>query len=335
MVGKKEHETEETPKTSGKTGNYFDKVRANPWILSTIALGLVLILVLIFGGNGGEVVSADEAGQNVMSFLESNPDLTGDLSLVSTEQEGQFYVVTLSYQGQNVPVYTTLDGKSLVSGLVPLVAETTTTSTEPEVTEVPKSDKPVVEAFVFSYCPYGLQFQKALLPVYRELSDKADIRLVAIGAMHGEFEKTETLRQICIEKEYGKDKLWDYLEKFMANEAIGDCGSDTSCSEPLVNQIMKSLQGSESKIESCMAKDAEAIYQEQNARASALGIGGSPSFVINGAKVQVSRSPAAIAQAVCDAFNTAPEECNTQFDSAAASPSFGSGTTTGTTTASC
>ena len=82
-----------------------------------------------------------------------------------------------------------------------------------------------------------------------------------------------------------------------------------------------------------MTTDAEAIYQQQNARASQLGISGSPTFVINGAKVQVARSPAAIAQAVCNAFSTAPGECSQQFDSAQSAPSFGSGTTSGSATA--
>ena len=42
---------------------------------------------------------------------------------------------------------------------------------------VPKSDRPKVELFVMSYCPYGLQMEKAYLPAWELLKNKADIDL--------------------------------------------------------------------------------------------------------------------------------------------------------------
>jgi hypothetical protein len=61
-------------------------------------------------------------------------------------------------------------------------------------------------------------------------------------------------------------------------------------------------------------------------KAKSLGIGGSPTFVINGAKVQVSRSADAIKTAICNAFINAPSECGQSLSTNAASAGFGAGT---------
>lgn len=321
-------------------GKSLEKVRKNPWIASTVVLALVLLGVLIFGRGAG-TASSDEVGQNVISYIESNPDLAGQVSLVSAEKEGQFYVVTLNYQGQDVPVYTTLDGEYLVGNPVQIDKEDTDTTdttdtTTPQPTTVTKSDKPVVEAFIFSYCPYGLQFEKALIPVYEQLKGKADFNIVAIGAMHGEYEHVETLRQISIEKLYSKDKLFAYLKEFNANTNIGACRGDDACLNKYLPAIYTKLGIDKTKVDNYMKTSAETIYKEQNARASQLGISGSPTFVINGAKVQVARSPAAIQKAVCDAFNTAPAECSTTLASTQASAGFGTSTSAASaSTASC
>lgn len=321
-------------------GKYLDNVRKNPWIAATFLLGIALVLVLIFGmGRSGGGVSADEASQKVMDFINSNPDITGEVSLVSTEKQDQFYQVTLSYQGQEVPVYTTLDGKFLVSNPVSLDKTTPaeeTTPTQPETPQdVPKSDKPKVEAFIFSYCPYGLQFEKALFPVYDLLKNKADINIVAIGAMHGEFEHQESLRQISIEKLYNKDKLFAYLKEFDTNTDIGSCSGEETCLNKYLPAIYTKLGIDKTKVENYMKTNAEAIYQAQNARASELGIGGSPTFVINGVKVDVARNADAIKEAVCNAFSTAPTECSQTLSTTAASAGFGASASGSGTAASC
>ena len=53
------------------------------------------------------------------------------------------------------------------------------------------------------------------------------------------------------------------------------------------------------------------------------GVRGSPTLVINGKTMSVQRSPEAIKSAICDAFNTPPEECNTALSSNQAAPSIG------------
>ena len=74
-------------------GKYLHNVRSNPWMASTVVLALVLVVVLVFGGgaaSGSGAVGADEASERVISFIQANPELSGQVSLVSTEEEGQF-----------------------------------------------------------------------------------------------------------------------------------------------------------------------------------------------------------------------------------------------------
>lgn len=309
----------EIKKEEKQIRNLFKKT--NTWII----ISAILLILLLVVGFMNMPVTKSSAGKKILAFAE---EAGVEASLVKVSSLGDIYQVDLSIQGQAVPVYITKDGKYFIQGATLLTPKKSSSSTtKPTTTEVPKTDKPVVEAFVFTYCPYGLQFEKALAPVYNLLKNNADIRLVQIGAMHGEHEQIEAYRQLCIEKNYGKDKLWAYLNLFMINDSIGTCNSDMACSKPLVESIMKKISIDVTKINTCMSKDAKALYDADGVRATSLGVSGSPTFVINGVEVSVSRSPEAIKTAVCDAFNNKPNECSQTLSTASASAWFGGSTT--------
>lgn len=318
-------------------GNLTEKLRENPWIVSTLIFAIASIVLLILTlspGITGNVVAGGDAGTNLVDYL--NNQVGGGVEYVSYQDLGNIYQVTVNYNGNDIPVYITKDGKYFVQGATPITGAATQTNTTQTQTEVVKSDKPVAEAFVFSYCPYGLQFEKALIPVYNILKDKADIKIVAIGAMHGEFEKVESLRQISIEQLYGTDKLFAYLEEFDNNVNIGSCSGDSACLDKYLPAIYTKLGIDKTKVNNYMETNAQKIYDEQGARASSLGISGSPTFVINDVDVSVSRTPEAIKEAICSAFNTEPEECSQILSSDSTSAGFGSSASTaGTGAASC
>lgn len=308
-----------------------EKIKGNPWIAVSIVLGiavLILLFMVLRGGITGNVIKGDDAGTKIVEYL--NAQTGGGVEYVSYKDLGNLYEVTVSYQGQDIPVYVTKDGGYFVQGAVPITGDAvdnTNTDTQTPA-EVPKSDKPKVQAFIFSYCPYGLQFEKALLPVYDLLKGKADINIVAIGAMHGEFEKTETLRQISIEQLYSRDKLFAYLKEFNANTDIGACSGDDTCLNKYLPAIYTKLGIDKTKVDNYMKTSAVTIYDAQGAEASSLGISGSPTFVINGVETSVSRNADAIKTAVCSAFNTEPSECSQTLSTA--SPSAGFGAASGT-----
>jgi hypothetical protein len=143
------------------------------------------------------------------------------------------------------------------------------------------------------------------------------------------------LRQICIQKNYGKDKLFAYLDKFNTNSAIGSCRGSDTCVNPLIETIFTSLSIDKNKINTCMTNDAPALYNADVAKAKANGISGSPSVMINGVKANVGRSPSLVQQAVCGAFNTAPTECSQTLSTTQASAGFGSAAGSSGSAASC
>jgi len=330
----------EIKKEELKVEKAFQKSGFNLWMVISAVLVVILIVVLVWPRGAGTTIPGNQAGEKVATFINENLVPDGGVAYKSFTDAGNLYLVNVTYQGKEIPVYVTKDGKYFIQGAVPMefeIAPSNDTAVDDESTQpidVPKTDKPKVEAFVFSYCPYGLQFEKALLPAYNLLKNKAEINLVFIGAMHGEYEEVESLRQLCIQKQYSKDMLWVYLNKFMGNTTIGDCNADMDCSKPLVESIMTSMGISVSKINTCMTTDAPLLYTADGKRAESLGISGSPTFVINGEQVNVARNPEAIKQAICNAFTTAPAECSQKLSSDAASAWFGDGIT-GSATASC
>jgi protein-disulfide isomerase len=311
----------------------------NLWAVVSAILFIALIVVLVFPssiGISGNVIGSSNVGTKTIDFINNELLQSGNATLSSVADIGSMYEVNVTYNGNIIPTYVTKDGKYFMQGALSMdtKAASSNTAASQQPVNVTKSDKPVVNAYVFAYCPYGLQFEKALSPVYNLLKDKADINIVYIGAMHGDFERVESLRQLCVLKNYGKDTLWNYLNKFAANTSISSCSGDATCLSPILSNIMSSLSIDSAKIDACMSSDATALYNADTAAASSAGVTGSPTFKINGAEVSVARSPAAIEQAICDAFTTAPAECSQALSSTAASAGFGSSSSTATA-ASC
>lgn len=300
----------------------------NYWAISTIILAILLIAILTTGGSNSTTMDAKEVGQKVLSFANNQGANAG---LVSVNDNGQFYEVVLLINGQEVPVQVTKDGENLIPQLIPLTAQATQDTTTPTQTKIPKSDKPVVELYVFTYCPYGTQSEKGIIPVINLLGDKIDFKLRQIGAMHGEYEKIEAKRQLCIKQEQ-PDKLLSYVLNFALDEAIGKCGNDATCSEPLVNNLFTKLGINKAKIETCMKNNGETLYAEEEANSRNQGVGGSPTLLINGAKAQSGRDSASYLAAICSAFSEMPEECNEVLSSASPTPGFGSGASASSST---
>jgi len=327
---------EEKTGESESNSEILEKLRKNPWMVSTVVLGIVALVLLFFTlkpGLTGNVIAGGDAGSKLVDFL--NAQVGGGVDYVSSQDLGNIYGVDVSYQNQTIPVYITKDGKYYVSGAT-LIASANQTQAEETPSEVPKSDKPIVDLYVFSYCPYGLQTEKGFIPVYNLLKNKATLDIKFIGAMHGQFEETESLRQLCIKKNYGEDKFMSYISSFADNTAIGNCNGDDTCLKPLIEGIMNQMGIDANKINTCMTSDAPSLYSADEAQAQGLGVTGSPTLVINGVETQSGRSPAALLSTICSAFNTAPAECSQTLSSTTPSAGFGgSSSSSSSSSATC
>lgn len=307
---------ENVPSPKVEEGKVTGGLRKNPWIISTFIFVITTLILLIpFLGITGNAVSDKKAGESLVSYLNTIAD--SNVTLVSVEEKSGMYLVTVEYKGQDIPLYVTKDGKSYTSNLIPLIEE------EAPLPDVPKTDKPVVELYVFTYCPYGLQMEKAFYSVVDLFKDKADIKIRQIGAMHGEYEKIEAERQLCIGKNY-PTRLWAYVNAFATDSNIGMCNGDATCVAPLINSIYTRLGINANTINTCMTSEGEALYNAEVENAGKNGVSGSPTVLINGVSSSLSRSPDAIKAAICNAFSTAPTtECAKTLSADQASAGFG------------
>ena len=319
--------TEKKEVSKKKNSDVFNKMRDNPWMLATIVVGLLLIFSIV--GTGSSVsVSEGVVKSNALDFL--NSKVEGEVVLDSISNEGSYYELMITYDGNQIPVQVTLDGNYLMTGLVPIgegvaaPSQPSAPSQPPPPQDIPKSDKPVVELFVMTHCPFGTQAEKGYIPTILALGDKIDasVRFVHYF-MHknpGE-EPDETPVQICIREEQS-EKFNTYLKEFLvagdSSVALEKAGVD------------------ETTLNDCIENRYDDYYAADSSLSESYGVGGSPTLVINGAIVQSGRSSDAYLQTICSAFNNAPAECETlELDSTSPSPGFGYGTTSGIANAQC
>ncbi len=194
---------------------------------------------------------------------------------------------------------------------------------------VTKSDRPKVELFVMAYCPFGLQMEKAYLPAWNLLKDKADIDVKFVSyAMHGLKEVEENTRQYCIEQGQPA-KYQPYLTCFTGKDDYKGClakagiteGSLSSCVNA-TNAKYKTLD--KFKDQTTWLSGRYPVFQINEDLNTKYGVQGSPTLVINGAQVEgVNRTADAVKQAICAAFNTPPAECGKTLATAAYGAGFG------------
>ena len=291
----------------------------NPWKVAALIFGVAAIVLLVISmrggfagmtGNGtGNVIAEDDAGDKILDYL--NDRTGGGVELVEVNgMGGNLYEALVEYQGQEIPVYVTKDGEYFVQGAVPmdLDLEGLSDAQEQEAPEVPKSDKPVVELFIMTHCPYGTQAEKGFLPVLELLGDKIEGSIRFVHYFMHEPEETETPIQVCIREEQG-DRFNDYLSCFLedgdSDRCLEETGIDTA------------------KLDSCVETKSEEYYDVDSVLSEDYGVRGSPTLVINGVQASSGRSPSAYLEAVCSAFNDAPEECEEELSTQTYSPGFG------------
>jgi len=315
-------------KTEGKIEEkkFIGKLRENPYIASTIILGvvvLILFFVVLKTGITGEIISGEEAGNKLVEFL--NNKVGGGVNYVSYEDLGNIYEITVLYQGQELPVYCTKDGKYFAQGIAP-ITEMAIQPVEEEPQELVKSDKPKVELFVMSFCPYGNRAEDTMLPVYNLLKNKVDfiVHYIVnvdgnnIGSLHGQPEVDEDEREMCVLKDYGKDKFWAFMTGINK-----DCGSKGECWE----DVAKKLGIDVNKVKTCVISNGLNLMKIEADATDQAGASGSPTLVINGVKsnaVYQYGNSEAYKQAICSAFNEIPEECNQQLSGSTSTSTGGS-----------
>lgn len=292
-------------------------------------------------------LSAEEAKTKVENFVNTYLMQSGSKATIKeVTKEYGLYKLKIDVVSSVIESYVTRDGKLFFPQALDMeeIAKEAATANNQSDTSAPaatvsvKSDKPVVELFVMSYCPYGTQMEKGILPVVAALGDKIDFELKFCSyAMHGQKELAENMLQYCIQKEQGS-KLNAYMTCFL------ESGVSSSC--------LETAKIDQKKVNSCVSK-TDAAYKVTSNYDNKIGyqgsypgfdvnkadndkynVGGSPTLVINGQEISANRDSASLLKTICSAFNEQPKECETVLSSASPSAGFGSGTGNGSA-ASC
>ncbi|MFH8080369.1 MAG: thioredoxin domain-containing protein [Candidatus Aenigmatarchaeota archaeon] len=266
-----------------------------------------------------------EIGQKTINYINENlVQGSNKASLVSVEMESGMYKITTSYQGQNIPVYVSKDGRYLFL-TQPLDMTINIPKEETSATfDAPDSEKPQVDLYVMSFCPFGIQAENAMKPVFDLLNQKANFRIIfianvngddykSVDSLHGINEAMEDLRQICVMKHYDQKTFWKYLMEINAN-----CYSiyrDEKALDSCWRNATKKIGIDDKKIDECSkSKEALEILKQHEALVNQNKVRGSPTLIINGKVYNGERSPEAFKQAICSGFTKPPSECSQKLE---------------------
>ncbi|MBX4212300.1 DsbA family protein [Candidatus Pacearchaeota archaeon] len=272
-------------------GKYLDGFRKNPWIVATIVLALALVLVLIFRGNMGASISEKTAGEKLVSFINSRGQ--GTAEVVSTAKSGEFYQVTVSYNGQNVPVYVTTDGQYLISDLVPLSANAsagTTPQTGPvdvnigdSPTKGSKDAKVVLVEFTDYQCPFcGRHFTDTYPQIIKDYVDTGKVLYVLkdfpLTQLHPEAQKAAEAAR-CVRDQKGDTGYFQMHDKMFSNQATLSVDNEKKWAREV------GVDGAQ--FDSCLdsGKHTKDV-QDEEAYGQTLGITGTPTSFVNGIMVE-------------------------------------------------
>lgn len=298
----------EIKKEEKKVEKFFHK-KENVWMSISIILAVILIVSLGFNFSG-KSISKDAAGKKAVEFIKTS--FGADVSTFENVTDlGKIYLMNVPYQGQDIPIYVTKDGKYFISSAIEMNAVASVS----KPTEVPKTDKPKVELYIWGYCPYGVAAQGPLAEVASLLKSSADFEAVLYYAGHGDYEAQQNKIQACIQK-LAEDKYWKYADGFVKT-IYPKCGAsrDIACDKNESIALMKSLGIDSAKVMGCVDSDGVSLTEAYSNRAENNGVTGSPTLIINGVAVNVGRTAEAYKTAVCNAFNNAPAECSDTLSS--------------------
>jgi hypothetical protein len=304
-----------------------------------VIIALIILLILIGISYGVKVyrekvdIGSTAIKAKTEAFLKGKVPDGVTISSV-TKANGVYKVVlqaSAALGGQSQTIYVSADGNEIFQGEIDMnqQAPSADANKQQASQNVPKSDKPDVRLFVMSYCPYGTQMERGILPVLKTLGSSINFTLEFVDySMHNNLatndrkELDENMRQYCIQK--NQPAVFDaYLGCFLK----AGQGTEASC--------MATAGVNQAQVTSCMAqtdtqfnvtkdfKDQSTYtgqfpqFEINKADNDKYGVQGSPTLVINGVQSNADRDSESLLKAICGAFNNQPKECQTQLSSTA------------------
>ena len=299
-------------------------------LLPAISVCIILIsgfctVVVVKKYSTHKAVSLLNAGYKVLNTVNTYfvPGKNVMLAGHPVEERG-LYKVDLVLDNVTQSFYLTKDGALLIfpSAVVDLAKLKNMPKQAPEVKreEIPKTDRPVVELFVMSLCPYGSRAENIIMPVVKPFADKIDFKIKFIvsvngnsindvASLHGLEEVKEDARQAAIMKYY-PDKFANYVSKINENSCVISCGAIKL--ENYWKEAAAKLQMDVKKIEKfAYGQEGLSLLKENGIDSEKYNASASPTLVVNGVKSDaIYKDAKAIEGAICSAFIEAPSMCS-------------------------
>ncbi|MCF7845849.1 MAG: hypothetical protein K9L85_01295 [Candidatus Peribacteraceae bacterium] len=303
----------------------------------------VALLATLLVGCGG--LSEIDAKYLAEQFINDNL-VSGGLSakVLNIEEESGLWNLDVELSdGRKVKSLMSLDGKIFVPEAIYIEEVEAAVAAEQEALEnaqqetlasIPKTEKPVVELFVMSYCPFGTQAEKAMIPALEALGDSIDFQLKFVNyAMHYDQEIDENMRQYAISQDY-PEKLLPYLKEFLTAGdsvaslvAVGLSEDDLAATMAAADeqyQVAENLNNQDLWLKDAAGNSQYPLFNINNEDNLKYGVEGSPTIVINGQPIEkVQRTPAVMLETICAGFENAPKSCSTELSTATTSSGFG------------
>lgn len=270
------------------------------------------------------ILSPQEAGKKAVSYINKYilPAGSKRASLIKAVAKEGIYEIRLKIGGRQYSSYVTQDGKLLFPQGINLTLKPKRRKVSQKI---PKRDIPDVKLFVMSYCPFGLQMERAFLPVYKLLKDKARMGVYFVNySMRGKKEVDEDVRQYCIQKKEN-DKYYNYLSCFVKENNFKRCLLRAHINKSNIYRCISETNKKYNIIKDYKNKSTYVSgrfprVELQDRLNKKYKVRGSPTLVINDKVIKgYSRSPEKIKEVVCGAFNSPPKECSASLSNKVAS----------------
>lgn len=350
--------------------SFLKNMDRNTILVCIAVIAVIVTAVLIFANlNHGFSMpsifgmSDNQIAKKAIDYINNNKLSSTPVSLAGVSEESGLIKIKIKIGSNEVDSYVTKDGRFLIpvgngipidmnpkKAAAPAKQNTGNANPAQAGASLQKTDKPLLEAYVVSSCPYGLQMQRAFADAVKNIPSLAsDVEIRYIGdiasgkieSMHGPEEAQENLRQICIREEQ-PSKYWNYISCYMqkttATAASGmPLGDSTGC--------QASTGVDTAKLSACVSNPSKGLaYAQKDFDLDAkYGVQGSPTLILNGAQISESsyggRSSDAVKAMVCAGSKTQPSFCSTKLNTAGAAVSFSatyaSGSGSNTPAANC
>lgn len=273
------------------TGQPSEK-KSKAWIFATLGI-IVIVAAVVFFALKLKGLSGNAVAENVVTYL--NAQAPSEVTLQSVKTVSGVYEITVLFQGQEVQLYATKDGKYFGS-LQPLgdvvgggdlgTNEPVDVSVDDDAMEGRKDAPVTIVEFSDYQCPFCRKFwTDTYSQLKKNYIDTGKVQLVFRDfplSFHPMAEPSARAAE-CVREKGGDAAYFRFHDKIFSEQNKLDGGTVQSTVTYTENDLKKWAKAVGYDISSCLdsGKYADEVAQDQTDGQS-YGVQGTPAFFVNG-----------------------------------------------------